>query len=47
MSHYNNKHKHFITKLDVKTKHNQDIKKYEWLCANYEYEVFQAIVSHQ
>lgn len=47
MSHYNNKYKYFITKLNVKTKHNQDIKKYEWLRANYEYEVSQAIVSHQ
>ncbi|KAG2064761.1 hypothetical protein BDR04DRAFT_1162187 [Suillus decipiens] len=47
MSCHDHKHKHFIAKLDVKSEHNQDLKKYDWLHANHEHETSQATVSHQ
>lgn len=47
MSRYDHKHKRFIAKLDAKTEHNRDVKRYEWLRANREHEVSQAAVNHQ
>lgn len=47
MSRHKGKHQCYITKLEAKSEHNCDMKKYEWLCATWEHETFQAAVSHQ
>ncbi|KAG2047140.1 hypothetical protein BDR06DRAFT_976972 [Suillus hirtellus] len=47
MSCHNSKHQRFLVKLDAKSKHHWDLKKYEWLCGVCEHEASQATVSHQ
>ncbi|KAG1728965.1 uncharacterized protein EDB91DRAFT_1349938 [Suillus paluster] len=47
MSRHDHKHHRFLAKLEVKSEHNRDIKKYEWLRATHEHETSQATVSHQ
>lgn len=47
MSRHDHKHLRFIAKLEAKTEHTRDIKKYEYLRAAREHETFQATVSHQ
>jgi hypothetical protein len=46
-SHHNSKHQHFLVKFNMKSKHNRDSKKYEWLHSSCKYEASQAAVSHQ
>ncbi|KAG1803485.1 uncharacterized protein BJ212DRAFT_1304536 [Suillus subaureus] len=41
------RHQHYIAKLEAKSKHNHDVKKYNWLHTTWEHEVSQAMVSHQ
>ncbi|KAG2091706.1 hypothetical protein BD769DRAFT_1679291 [Suillus cothurnatus] len=47
MSHHEGKHQHYIAKLEAKSEHNRDLKKYDWLHATQEHEASQAAVSHQ
>ncbi|KAG1764181.1 hypothetical protein EV702DRAFT_1051435 [Suillus placidus] len=47
MSHHDLKHQCYLAKLESKTEHSRDIKKYEWLRATREHETFQATISHQ
>ncbi|KAG1787891.1 uncharacterized protein HD556DRAFT_1311418 [Suillus plorans] len=47
MSRHDSKHQRFLAKLDAKSEHNRDVKKYEWLRTNCEHEASQATVSHQ
>ncbi|KAG1839464.1 hypothetical protein DFJ58DRAFT_733340 [Suillus subalutaceus] len=47
MSLHGNKYQCFLAKLDVKSEHNRDSKKYEWLRGACEHEASQATVSHQ
>ncbi|KAG2366751.1 hypothetical protein BDR07DRAFT_1479753 [Suillus spraguei] len=47
MSCHEAKHQCYITKLESKSEHNCDVKKYDWLCATREHEVSKATVSHQ
>ncbi|KAG1884365.1 hypothetical protein F4604DRAFT_1919540 [Suillus subluteus] len=47
MSLHSNKHQCFLVKLDAKSEHNRDSKKYEWLRGTCEHEASQATVSHQ
>jgi len=47
MSHHDSKHQCFLAKLDVKSKHNCDSKKYEWLHSSHKHEASQATISHQ
>jgi hypothetical protein len=47
MSCHEGKHQHYIAKLEAKSEHNHDLKKYDWLCATWEHEASQAAVSHQ
>ncbi|KAG1806005.1 uncharacterized protein BJ212DRAFT_1486131 [Suillus subaureus] len=41
------RHQCYIAKLEVKSEHNCDVKKYDWLHTTWEYKVSQAMVSHQ
>ncbi|KAG1770139.1 hypothetical protein EV702DRAFT_1202554 [Suillus placidus] len=47
MSRNDNKHQCFLAKLDAKSEHNRDSKKYEGLCGAREHEASQATISHQ
>ncbi|KAG1810325.1 uncharacterized protein HD556DRAFT_1436066 [Suillus plorans] len=47
MSRHDSKHLHFLAKLEVKSEHSRDTKKYEWLRSNREHEASQATVTHQ
>jgi hypothetical protein len=47
MSRHDSKHQRFLVKLDTKSEHNRDIKKYKWLRTNCKHEASQATVSHQ
>ncbi|KAG0691693.1 hypothetical protein DFH29DRAFT_883919 [Suillus ampliporus] len=47
MSRQDHKHERFLTKLDVKTEHHHDVKKYDWLRGTCEHEALQATVNHQ
>ncbi|KAG1785527.1 uncharacterized protein HD556DRAFT_1450659 [Suillus plorans] len=47
MSRHDSKHLCFLTKLEVKSEHSCDTKKYEWLRSSHEHEASQATVTHQ
>jgi hypothetical protein len=47
MSRHDSKHQRFLAKLDAKSEHNRDSKKYEWLRGSHEHKASQATVSHQ
>ncbi|KAG1874056.1 hypothetical protein C8R48DRAFT_769440 [Suillus tomentosus] len=47
MSHHNRKHLCFLMKLNMKSEHNCDVKKYKWIHTNHKHEASQATVSHQ
>lgn len=47
MSRHDSKHLRFLAKLEVKSEHSRDAKKYEWLRSNREHEASQATVTHQ
>jgi hypothetical protein len=47
MSCHKGKHQCYITKLEAKSKHNCDLKKYDWLHTTWEHKASQAAVSHQ
>ncbi|KAG1804663.1 uncharacterized protein BJ212DRAFT_1304214 [Suillus subaureus] len=47
MLHHESKHEHFLAKLDVKSKHQWDTKKYDWLHATCEHKVNQVALIHQ
>ncbi|KAG2072126.1 hypothetical protein BDR04DRAFT_1153619 [Suillus decipiens] len=47
MSLHENKHQCFLAKLETKSEHQCDTKKYDWLCATHEHESNQAILSHK
>ncbi|KAG1864369.1 hypothetical protein F4604DRAFT_1928811 [Suillus subluteus] len=47
MSLHSNKHQCFLVKLNAKSKHNRNSKKYEWLHGAHKHEASQATVSHQ
>jgi len=47
MSLHENKHQHFLAKLEAKSEHQYDMKKYDWLCATHEHKSNQAILSYK
>ncbi|KAG2064936.1 hypothetical protein BDR04DRAFT_1177093, partial [Suillus decipiens] len=47
MSLHENKHQCFLAKLEAKSEHQCDMKKYDWLRATCEHESNQAILSHK
>ncbi|KAG1728469.1 hypothetical protein EDD22DRAFT_1015896 [Suillus occidentalis] len=47
MLRHDNKHHRFLAKLEAKTEHTRDTKRYEWLHATHEHEALQATISHQ
>ncbi|KAG1802181.1 uncharacterized protein HD556DRAFT_1438227 [Suillus plorans] len=42
MSRHDSKHKQFLAKLEVKSEHHHETKKYEWIRSTREHEVSQA-----
>ncbi|KAG2072547.1 hypothetical protein BDR04DRAFT_1116969 [Suillus decipiens] len=47
MSLHENNHQCFLAKLEAKSEHQHDMKKYDWLYATHEHKSNQAILSHK